>query len=124
MSYRIPQVNELLTREVGYIIAREIDVRDQAMITVKRAEVSDDLEYSKIWVSIFPEQHAKRVLETLTRNVGRVQYILNRRVQMRFVPRIDFRLDISEKKATHIRQLIIKTRKKDDDAILYKTDEK
>jgi ribosome-binding factor A len=113
MSHRIPRVNELLVREVSRLLQREIDLNTESLVTVKKADATDDLKEAKIWVSIFPEQHVAEVFAQLQSRTGEVQHHLNRRLEMKFVPAIKFYLDESDAKAAHIHGLIREAKQED-----------
>lgn len=99
---RIEQVNELIKQEVGKILLEEIEFDPGTFVTVMSADTSDNLETSSIWVSIFPEGKAGSALEVLNKRIGDIQRVLNKRLALRFVPRIQFRLDKSESYASEI----------------------
>lgn len=90
MSERIPKVNQLIKRELGQILLREIDFPKNTLATVTRVETSVDLEEAKIYVSVIPEGQISRVLHILNTRVYNLQQKLNKRLQMRPTPRIRF----------------------------------
>ena len=59
MAKRIPQVNELIQRELSQIVLREIEFPLDVLVTITRVAASQDLEYAKIYISVIPEQKSK-----------------------------------------------------------------
>ncbi len=52
MSLRLQRVRELLKREIGEIIRREIPVGEAGLITVNDVEVSSDLHAATVYIGI------------------------------------------------------------------------
>lgn len=111
---RIEKINELLKQELGKIILEEIEFGPGTFVTVMNVDTSSSLETTTIWISIYPEGKAGSALEILNKRIGEIQKILNRKLALRFVPRIQFRLDKSEKYASEIDELFEKIDKEDD----------
>jgi len=93
---RIEKVNELLKQELGRIFLENIEFEPGVMVTVMYAEASDNLETANIWLSIFPKEKEKSALKQLVEQIGEIQGFLNKRLVLRFVPKISFRIDNSE----------------------------
>lgn len=95
MSKRIQQINILIKRELGIILAREIEFSADILMTITRVETTSNLMESNIWISIFPENEMKKCLDILNKNIYILQQKLNQRLKMRPIPRIKF---LEEKK--------------------------
>lgn len=106
MSKRIEQVNELIQRELGRVILKEIDFPPGIMVTLTRVETSVDLGQSKVYVSVFPEGKTKSALGILNRNIYDIQQELNKRLKMRIVPRIFFGREKETAEAGKIERLL------------------
>lgn len=106
MSQRIEKINELIKREMGKIISREIEVQEGSLVTISQVKTSSDLSETKIWVSIFPMTCAKKVLKQLINKAGYLQRLLNRRLVMKYVPRIKFVLDSTEERAGQVENIL------------------
>jgi len=90
VSKRIPQVNQLIKKELSQIIRREIDFSPDILVTLTRVDTSPDLEETKIFISTLPEEKEKTTLWILNKNIYRLQQMLNQRLRMRPIPRIQF----------------------------------
>ena len=92
------KINELIKREIGQIIRREIEIPENSLVTVSRVRTSPDLKEATIWISIFPVKHAQPLLKEFLKRAGYFQRLLNRRLAMHYIPKISFRLDNFEEK--------------------------
>ena len=101
-SKRIAQVNALLQQEVGLILRRDLEIPINTLVTVSHADASVDLEHATIWLKVFPEHEADNVLQLLSKTIWSIQKTLNRRLAMKFVPKIRFDIDTSEEQAEHM----------------------
>lgn len=106
MSQRIDQLNSLVQKEVSDLIHREVEFPIDTIVTVARVRVADDAESAKIWVSVLPFDQAEEVLEALKKNISNIQHLLNKRLVMKFVPKLTFVLDSQEEKADTINDVL------------------
>ena len=67
------------------------------IISVSVVRISPDLEYAKVYISIFPAEKGQEVLETLNGMIKEIRFQLGKRVrnQLRKVPEITLFLDDS-----------------------------
>lgn len=105
---RIEQVNELIKQELGKIILENIEFDPGVFVTIMSVETSSTLEAATIWISVFPEGKIGSSLEILNKRIGETQKLLNRKLALRFVPKIQFKLDKSEKYASEIEEIFKK----------------
>ncbi len=103
---RIARVNSLLEREVGQYLVRDFEFPVGSVVTVTRVQTAADLSVAKIWVSVLPIESAPRVLRTIKSGLAELQHILNRRLNMRFVPKLSFLFDSTEAEAARIEGLL------------------
>ncbi len=106
MSDRIAKVNKLLKQEVGKLMLEDVDFAAGMVVTVIRADTSADLHYGDIYVSVMPEAKEQEALDTLSGSVYAMQQKINKRLNMKPVPMIRFRIDTSGGKADRISRLI------------------
>jgi ribosome-binding factor A len=109
-SHRPERVANVIREVVGEAIANKLsDPRIEPMTSVTRVEVSGDLEYAKVWVSIMgPSSAGQKTLAGLESARGYVQQLLARQLSIRHCPRLSFHLDESIKRATETIELIDK----------------
>jgi ribosome-binding factor A len=93
MSQRVKKVNELIKREISKIIEREIDP-ELGFLTVTEVCTTSDLRLADVWISIYNKktENFKKVLEEITPTI---QKILNKRLYLKYVPKITLKIDTS-----------------------------
>ena len=110
MSDRIAKVNKLFKQEVGRLVLEDVDFAPDMVVTVIRADVSADLHYADIYLSVMPKEKEEEVLRELDRNVYQIQQKINKKLHMKPVPMVRFRLDFSGDRADRINELINEAR--------------
>ena len=79
-------------------------VRD---VTVTYVEVSADLRHAKVHVSVMGDESAQRLsLQGLSHAAGFLQAKLNRRIEARYIPRLEFVLDQGVKKSIAVAEIL------------------
>lgn len=94
-SNRIKKINNLIREELGKIISKEIDFPNDIIVTLTRVETTKDLAESKIFISCYPSQKLKEILKILKKEIYFIQKMLNKKLVMRKIPKIQF---LEEKK--------------------------
>ena len=104
---RKERVEELLRREISDIIRREVKDPRIGFVTVTDAEVSGDLSYAKVFVSVLgsPEEQAA-TLKGLNSATRFIRGEFGQRIKMRQVPEISFRFDKSIQHGARIHELL------------------
>lgn len=110
---RIQRLNSLITREVSQTLLKEFDFSLDLLVTVTRVEVSVDLIECGIWVSVFPEEKRKKVMEFLNNKVYFIQQKLNRRLRMRPIPKIRFAEETLTSEAGEVENILAKLKKEE-----------
>lgn len=91
MSRRTERIGHLIQREIGEVILKELtDVRI-GFVTVSRVEVTTDLAYAKVYVSVMGSDKEKRdSLAGLAHSASYLRTHLAKVLKMRTVPRLQF----------------------------------
>ena len=78
------------------------------LVTGTGVEVSPDLSFARIYLSVFPISEAEEVFFRMNEKKSEIRRQLGNKIgkQVRIVPEIAFFLDDTEEKASHIDQLI------------------
>lgn len=102
MSHRLRRVSEIVLRELGILILREITF-PVPLVTISAVDLTPDLKNAHVFVSAMgtPEQQAK-VLGTLETHRVRLQSELSKRVIIKNTPHLHFRLDTSIERGTRV----------------------
>lgn len=111
MSHRIAQVNELIRQELNIVMLDELEFPKGCLVTIVRVEASKDLRHARVWISVMPTYYIPKALERLKKNSGHLQYILNQRLSMKPLPRLNFKIDETEKKASEIEEVLDRIKK-------------
>jgi ribosome-binding factor A len=106
---RVERTNKLLKEEINNILLKEFDFVN-VLVTIIDVRSSDDLKSCDVEVSILPESKEQVILDFLFRHTYDIQKTINRKLKMRPVPRIRFRIDKDIKKLHKIDELIGKTK--------------
>jgi len=109
MSKRLNQINELIKQEVSKIIEKEIG-SEIGFLTVTSVSTTSDLRLADVWVSVYRPK-IKDVESYLQEFTPVVQKILNKRLKMKYVPRINFKIDKSISHAFEIDEILQKIKK-------------
>ena len=105
--YRREKLSSEIVREAAKILQGEIRDPRLGFVTVTKAEVSPDLKYAKIFVSIMGDEKKKKLsMNGLKHARGYVQAQLSRRIKTRVFPEVRFVLDESIDKAFKITKII------------------
>jgi ribosome-binding factor A len=106
-SHRLERVRELLKRQIGEVIRREIAIEEAGLISVNDVAVSGDLHAATAFVSIIgtPAQ-MKNAPGILERERKRIQSLIGRAVVLKYTPRLRFVIDDSIAKGSRVLQII------------------
>ena len=103
MSKRPLQLASIIHRAVQSVLSGGLaDPRLDAMITVTRVNVSDDLRAATILVSILPESAESRAIHALGDAARFIRREAARNVSLHRMPDLSFKLDKSVKKQTQV----------------------
>jgi len=108
MKERINRINELIRKTTAIILLKEIFLGKDVLATVQKVDTSKDLKYSKIWISVIPFNKSGRVLEILEKRKSHIQKELGNFVKIKFLPKIEFKIDETEEKADKIEKILKK----------------
>ena len=111
MSYqRIDRISEEVRREVDAILREELhDPRISGTFSVTRAEVTGDLRYAKIYISVLEEEKRDEMMEALKKAKGFIRHELGRRMIIRYTPELIFVSDRNIAYGVHIAKVLADT---------------
>lgn len=94
---RQQKINRLIQKELGEIFLLDTKKVRGVLVSVSIVRVSPDLGNAKVYLSIFPSDKAKELLENIKANAKALRFDLGQRVgkQLRVVPELSFYLDDS-----------------------------
>jgi len=108
---RALKFNELIKKELGKIIFNFLEVKPGILVTVTQVLTNPNLFTSNIYVSVYPSSKAKEILDKLNRSIYQIQQLLNKKLEVRPVPKIFFKYDKNPEEAAQIEKLLEETKK-------------
>ncbi|MAY71497.1 MAG: ribosome-binding factor A [Halomonas sp.] len=106
---RTDRVADQLQKELAVLIQREVKDPRLGMVTVSGVEVSRDLGYADVHITLLGEQDPERIkenLKVLKRAGGFLRSQVARRIKLRHVPELRFHYDESVVRGQHLSSLI------------------
>lgn len=104
---RINKINEEIRRELSAILREVKDARIPMMTSVVAVNVTNDLSYAKVYVSVMGnEAEQKKAIEGLKSASGFMRREVGRRVSIRHTPELIFELDHSIEHGAHINEVL------------------
>ena len=105
-NHRLERINEVLKREFGDILRREM-VFDAQLVTFQHVDVTPDLRNAHVYVSVIgTDAQSHKVLSQLNTRRPYLQFVLSRRITIKHTPTIHFKLDSGIVRGTHIINLM------------------
>ena len=113
MSYqRIDRISEEVRREVDRIIREELnDPRVSGTFSVTRAEVTRDLRYAKIYVSVLEDDKRDDLMKALKSASGYIRRALGKQMLIRYSPEMSFVSDQNIAYGVHIAKVLADAQK-------------
>jgi len=108
---RLGRINEEFKKELSDIIRNMKDPRIPVMTSVVAVNVTPDLRYAKIYVSVMGDEGVQKdALTALKKSAGYVRREIGNRLKLRHTPEPVFELDRSIEHGARITELLRKTR--------------
>ncbi|MEP6668142.1 MAG: 30S ribosome-binding factor RbfA [Chthoniobacter sp.] len=106
MKHRLERVNELLKRELGDLLRREVSF-EAALVTVQQVDITPDLKHAHVYISVMGnEAQTKAAMAKLHDSRISLQHLLSKRVVLKYTPHLHFKLDDTIERGTRIINLL------------------
>lgn len=107
---RTDRLNSLLKEVISDVIRKEVkNPHVNELITVTRVDITKDLHYAKVYVSVIGSESDKHeTLAALNSAAGFIAVNASKKVVMRYFPALTFKLDDSLDKQMRIEELLHK----------------
>ncbi len=92
---RSARVSDLIKKEVTDIVMNKIKHKTLGFLTITAAKVSDDLRHATVYLSVLKTEDSNKTVKKLNSAASFIKGELARRLQMRYVPSITFKIDES-----------------------------
>lgn len=113
---RTDRLNSLLKEVISDVIRK--DVRNphvNGLLTVTRVDITKDLHYAKVYISIIGTQEEKeKTIAALQSAAGFIAVNSSKQVVMRYFPALTFKLDTGVEKHMRIEDLLQKIKEERD----------
>ena len=114
---RIERVSSLLKKEISLILMNDLNdnlILDN-FVSVTKIELSGDLQHSKIFISTSAQEETKNlIIENLNSAKSKIRFLLSKRVKMRRIPEIVFKIDRVLDQGLAVLKVLEKLNKKND----------
>ncbi len=102
MKYRLERVCEVIKRELGVIMVRELKF-SSPLVTVSGVDITPDLKQAHVFMGVIGNDAQRReAIELLNKSRAMLQSELARRVVMKNTPHLNFKLDEALERGTRV----------------------
>jgi len=110
---RMERIKSQLMKEVALIINQELkDPRLTGLVSVTKVEISPDMRNATVHVSVFATDKIDRSrdtdLEVLNHSAHYIMFLLSKKLTIKYIPEILFKLDNSMEESDRMSQLFKK----------------
>lgn len=108
ISNRMIRVNELLKREIGEVIEKNVTRTPGCLTTVTEVSTSPDLRSARVYVSFLggTQELHENAFKTLLKYKNEIQRLINKHTHLKYTPVLSFRVDNVVKKGDKIMRII------------------
>ena len=107
---RIDRISEEVRRELDALIREELnDPRVDGTFSITRAEVTGDLRYAKVYVSVLEDDKRDGLMDALKNAKGFIRRSLGKRMIIRYAPELIFVSDKNIEYGVHIAKVLSET---------------
>jgi ribosome-binding factor A len=106
-SVRVERVRELLRRQLGEIIRRELTPEASALASVNSVHLTPDLKNATVFVGVIGSPDVQqRTIDHLNAQRGRIQHLVAEAVVLRHTPRLRFQLDLAIERGNRVLSIL------------------
>ncbi|NBI27405.1 30S ribosome-binding factor RbfA [Chengkuizengella marina] len=104
---RVGRIGEQIKKELSLILQTDIKDPRVGFVTVTAVEVTNDLSQAKVYLSIFGSEKEKDdSLQGLSKASGYIRSELGKRVRLRHIPELIFKIDSSIEYGNRIEEML------------------
>ncbi len=116
MSVRTERIERLIIEELSDIIRKGLKDPRLGFVTFTSAKVTGDLRHARVNVSVLGNQQERDLNLTVLRNAaGFLRVELGKRIKIKTLPELDFRLDDSAEQGVRMVQLLDEISREEND---------
>ena len=106
MSVKIERLEHTFVEEISKILRTEIKDERISFVTVTAANITSDLYYAKIYVTVLNDKERDSIIKLLNKASNFIERELSKRIEIRRMPNITFVYDESIEYANNIENII------------------
>lgn len=119
MTRRQIQVGDEIKQIVSVLLQRELKDPRIGFVTITGVQVTQDLKYARIHVSVMGSKEEQRAtMDALTSARGFIRREIASRMEIRYVPEIQFRLDKGAEYSDQIARLLNELKESDAEKVV------
>ncbi len=102
----MPHVNERIQLVLAEVLSKEAEIPSDFFVSVVKVKCAPNLKNACVFLSIFPFAKAQEGLEFINKNKKRIQGLFGEKVNLKFTPILEYRLDDTEEMTDNIYRII------------------
>ncbi len=111
---RVEKIQELIKQELSNMLLRDIKDPRVKFVTITEVEVSGDLSYAKVYVSLYgTEEEQTEAWTGLNKALGFMRSEIAKRIRLRVAPILTLTRDTSMAYSSHIQELLNQIKKEE-----------
>ncbi len=103
---RSQRLGILLREEIADIVMRKVKDPRLGFVTVTDVELTEDLKIAHVYVTIMGEADTENTMSVLSTARGLIRSELSKRVRVKFIPNLDFRIDKAVERGRRVDELL------------------
>jgi ribosome-binding factor A len=109
---RSQRLNILLREEIADIIMKRVKDPRFGFVTVTEVSLSDDLKIAHVYISVLNREEQEVAIEILNSSRGVIRSEVAKRVRVKYIPQLEFRIDESIDQGFKIDKLLKEIKEK------------
>lgn len=108
MTRRVQKVAELLKQQLAIMVKETIEcgADELGIVTVTDVQVSSDIKKATVFISCLDKTGEREVLKRLTAKTRDFQHFLGRKLEMKFTPKLEFKIDTGLEEINHVEEIL------------------
>lgn len=113
-NIRIERLESTFQEELSMILMTELKDEDIRFVTITGCDITSDLSFAKVYVTVLDEEKRKEIIEKLNNAASFIRGKLSERVEIRHTPELKFIYDESIAYGEKIEKIIEEIHDKED----------
>ncbi len=113
MAFKKERLEKIIERELGTIILTEVKDERIKFVTITNVNLTNDLSIATVFYTVFGNQgQIENSSKVLNEAKGYIRSLLSKRIQIRKVPELIFKYDVSLEEGEKIERILREIREK------------